>query len=97
MTTESYANELFTNWCECSPYGDQVPDDWSEHMAQFVKAHTGKDAQQMAELIMEAPPDDPFEKLLLSIFITAVQFVLTDISNAVYDQNKEKLQLIGIP
>lgn len=96
MTEAEYTNGLFTNWCECSPYGEQVPDEWPELMADFVKEHAGKDRHQMAELIMEAAHPDPFERLLESIFKCGAAFVLHDLANAAYDSNSEKLKLIGI-
>lgn len=93
---DAYILQIFTDWCECSPYGEQVPDDWPHLMAEFVLKHHGKLEEHMAELISEGSPDDPFEKLLESIFRTAARFVLHDLSNAVYDRNFAKLRLIGM-
>ena len=93
---EDYLNNLFTRWCECSPYGDQVPDEWPELMAAFAAKHAGKDRDHMAELFSEGDGNEPFEKLLESIFDTACQFILRDLSDAVFDRNFDKLKLIGI-
>jgi hypothetical protein len=92
---DRYIGDLFTNWCECSPYGEQVPDEWPELMAQFVKVHAGKDRDLMAELIADGNPDDCFEKLLESIFATACHSVIRDLTESVHDENAEKLSVIG--
>jgi hypothetical protein len=97
VTQEEYLLQLFTNWCECSPYGEQIPDKWPELMADFVKKHKGKDRDAMAELFAEGDPGEPFEKLLESIFVTSCQFVLTDLSQAVDDGDTTKLAIIGLP
>lgn len=96
MTEIEYIKQLFTDWCECAPYGEQVPDEWPKLMAAFVKSHAGKDADQMADLLVEADATDPFERLLESIFILSCGFVLRDLSNAVHGRDSEKLKLIGI-
>lgn len=96
MDQTQYINKLFTDWCECAPYGEQVPDEWPELMAAFVREHAGKDRDQMAELLMEGAPTDCFERLLESIFRTGCAFVLHDLESAVHDENHEKLRLIGI-
>jgi hypothetical protein len=97
VTQEEYLLQLFTNWCECSPYGEQIPDKWPELMADFVKKHKGKDRDAMAELFAEGDPGEPFEKLLESIFVTSCQFVLSDLSQAVDDGDTTKLAIIGFP
>lgn len=97
VTQEEYLLQLFTNWCECSPYGEQIPDKWPELMADFVKKHKGKDRDAMAELFAEGDPGEPFEKLLESIFVTSCQFVLSDLSQAVDDGDTIKMAIIGLP
>lgn len=92
---EQYTLDLFTRWCECSPYGEQIPDKWPELMAEFAKKHANKDRDFMAELFSDGDGNEPFDKLLESIFDVACEFVIGDLSNAVYDNDPERLSVIG--
>lgn len=96
MTEKQYIGELFTNWCESSPYGEQVPRDWPELMAEFAEKHAHKGRDQMEELFCEGDVDEPFEKLLESIFATSCSFVIQSLREAVDSGEHEKLKLIGI-
>jgi hypothetical protein len=96
MDEDEYLSGLFSRWCECSPYGDQIPDEWPEMMAAFVKEHAGKDRDQMADLFMGGDPECSFERLLESVFKVSCAFVLRDLREAVYDGDAEKLKVIRI-
>lgn len=93
---EQYIADLFTRWCECSPYGEQIPDKWPELMSEFATKHANKDRDFMAELFSDGDGNEPFEKLLESIFDVACEFVIGDLSNAAYDRDIERLSVIGI-
>lgn len=93
---KDYILKLFTDWCESSPYGEHIPDEWPELMAAFVKENAGKDRDQMAELLMEGDPESPFERLLQNIFTVSCEFVIRDLSDAVSDNDLAKLEVIGI-
>lgn len=61
MNEAQYINKLFTDWCECSPY-EQVPDEWPELMAAFVREHAGSIFRTAAAFVLHDLANAVYDK-----------------------------------
>jgi len=89
-----YINALISEWYECAPYGEQIPNDLPQLLKEFCNRYGNLDAAEILIAFEEAEPDDPILNLFECIFSEAAHFTITGLSNAVFDGNEEVLKLI---
>lgn len=91
-----FLNQLISDWYESSPYCEQVPDPLVGQLVAFMGKHgVVIDADQAWEII-DSPIDQEFLPLFETIFLEGARYALSQMANAVYDRDAEKLKQIDL-
>lgn len=95
-TCSAYVSELISKWCECAPYGEQVPEDLPRLFREFAVKHGHRSEEEMWYAFMSVSVDDPMNRLFECIFAAAARFTIDRLADAVYNADKKALGVIDL-